>query len=372
LSHLSELSGSLSTILFPRFSFHDSHHRSSSSFFLIIFPYCIMANVAVIGAGGWGTALALVVAENAHRVTLWARDESTVRTMQTARRNESYLPGIAIPQQIDITHKPDAVSDADLVVVAVPTQFIRAAFEQFRFDVRQKLVVSVCKGVERGTLLRVSEVLHDVAAIDMERFADLTGPSHAEEVARALPTTVVAASHSEATAKIVQQTFSRPTFRVYYSNDLVGAELGGAVKNVMAIAAGIVDGLGMGDNTKAALITRGLAEITRLGVAMGAHERTFSGLSGLGDLIVTCASRHSRNRAVGEKIGRGMTLADIMAGTQQVAEGVSSTESVRALARKHGVEMPIVEKVYETLFEGKAPTLAMQELMTRGHKAEYW
>ncbi len=329
-------------------------------------------NVSIIGAGGWGTALALMLSANKHNVTLWAREQSTVLTMLQTRTNPHYLPGITIPDDIHITHKPEDILLAELVVIAVPTQFIRAAFRTYDFRVHDKIVVSVCKGVERGTLLRVSEVLRDVANVDMKRFADLTGPSHAEEVARALPTTVVAASLDEGVAKIVQKTFSRPTFRVYYSSDLIGAELGGAVKNVMAIAAGIVDGLGMGDNTKAALITRGLAEITRLGVAMGADARTFSGLSGLGDLIVTCSSRHSRNRGVGEKIGRGITLAEIIGGTHQVAEGISSTESVRELARKHGVEMPIVEKVFQVLFEQKPAQLAMHELMTREHKPENW
>jgi glycerol-3-phosphate dehydrogenase (NAD(P)+) len=332
----------------------------------------ICMNVAIIGAGGWGTALALVLSQNDHHVTLWAREPSTVLTMQQQRTNPHYLPGVNIPSSISITHNPAAITSAELVVVAVPTQFIRPAFQTYSFDVRDKAVVSVCKGVERGTLLRVSQILDDVAGVGLQQFADLTGPSHAEEVARSLPTTVVAASKNEELAKVVQKTFARPTFRVYYSNDLIGAELGGAVKNVMAIAAGIVDGLGLGDNTKAALITRGLAEITRLGVAMGAQERTFSGLSGLGDLIVTCSSRHSRNRAVGEKIGKGMSLEEITASTHQVAEGVSSTESVRALARRARVEMPIVEKVYETLFEGKPAQAAMQELMTREHKAEYW
>ena len=328
--------------------------------------------VAVLGAGGWGTALALVLSANNHAVTLWAREKSTVATIRETATNPQYLPGVSIPSTLHVTHHADDIAPAELVVVAIPTQFIRSAFVHYKFALDDKIVVSVCKGIERGTLLRVSQILQDTAGIDMMRFADLTGPSHAEEVARALPTTVVAASYSEEIAKIVQKTFSRPTFRVYHSTDVIGAELGGAVKNVMAIAAGIVDGLGLGDNTKAALITRGLAEITRLGTAMGANPITFSGLSGLGDLIVTCASRHSRNRAVGEKIGRGMTLSEIIRGTQQVAEGISSTESVRELARKQGVEMPIVEKVYQVLFEGKPCHIAMQELMTREHKAEHW
>lgn len=329
-------------------------------------------NVVILGAGGWGTALALVVSANNHDVTLWARSRETVRTIQTTRFNPDYLAGISIPEVIAITNDPECLRYADLVVIAIPTQFIRTAFGMYGFSLEHSIVVSVCKGIERGTLLRVSQILEQVGGMDVQRFADLTGPSHAEEVARELPTTVVAASLNEDVAKIVQKTFSRPRFRVYYSRDLVGAELGGAVKNVMAIAAGIIDGLQLGDNTKAALITRGLAEITRLGVAMGADARTFAGLSGLGDLIVTCSSRHSRNRSVGEKIGSGLTLAEITTGTQQVAEGVSSTESVRALAHSFSVEMPIVEKVYQILFKNMSPEQAMHELMTREHKAETW
>jgi glycerol-3-phosphate dehydrogenase (NAD(P)+) len=328
--------------------------------------------ISVLGAGGWGTALALVLSANNHAVTLWARNADVVAQMCRSRINATYLPGVVIPETIRLTDSATEASDAELIVVAIPTQFIRPAFVDNAFDVLGKIVVSVSKGIERGTLMRVSEILHSAAGVQFHNFAALTGPSHAEEVARELPTTVLAASDNESIAKMVQQVFSRPSFRVYHSTDVIGAELGGAVKNVIAISAGIVDGLGMGDNTKAALITRGLAEITRLGTALGAQALTFSGLSGLGDLVVTCASKHSRNRAVGEQIARGKTLEQIHRETQQVAEGVVSAESVFALSQTVGVEMPIVQKVYEVLFENKPVREAMYELMTREAKPEQW
>jgi glycerol-3-phosphate dehydrogenase (NAD(P)+) len=329
-------------------------------------------NISVVGAGGWGTALALVLSANNHKVTLWARSQDIIAQMRRSRINSAYLPGVVIPSTVHLTHSVEETTEADLVLVAIPTQFIRPAFEEFNFTVKNKIVVSVSKGIERGTLLRVSEILRNVASVPIEQFVSLTGPSHAEEVARELPTTVLAAAQNEEIAKMVQKAFTRPSFRVYHSSDVIGAELGGAVKNVIAISAGIVDGLGMGDNTKAALITRGLAEITRLGVALGANALTFSGLSGLGDLVVTCASKHSRNRSVGEQIALGKTLEQICRETQQVAEGVFSSESVFALSKKVGVEMPIVEKVYEVLFENKPANQAMHELMTREAKPENW
>jgi glycerol-3-phosphate dehydrogenase (NAD(P)+) len=292
--------------------------------------------------------------------------------MRRSRINSAYLPGVVIPDTMHLTHSVEETADADLVLVAIPTQFIRPAFEEFDFNVKNKVVVSVSKGIERGTLLRVSEVLRHVAGVPAQKFVSLTGPSHAEEVAREFATTVLAAAENEDLAKMVQKVFTRPSFRVYHSGDVIGAELGGAVKNVIAISAGIVDGLGLGDNTKAALITRGLAEITRLGVALGANPLTFSGLSGLGDLVVTCASKHSRNRSVGEQIAKGKTLDLIRRETQQVAEGVFSSESVYALSKKVGVEMPIVQKVYEVLFDNKPCKQAMHELMTRESKPENW
>jgi glycerol-3-phosphate dehydrogenase (NAD(P)+) len=329
-------------------------------------------NISVLGAGGWGTALALIVSANKHNVTLWARNEDFVRQVSRTRINSAYLPGVPIPESIAITHSIDEANAADMIVIAIPTQFIRTAIRDFGIRAEGKIVVSASKGIEQGTLMRISEIMRDAARVQDSLFAALTGPSHAEEVARELPTTVVAASASEEVAKLVQNAFTRPFFRVYHSSDVAGAELGGAVKNIIAISAGIVDGLGMGDNTKAALITRGLAEIARLGSALGAIPQTFAGLSGLGDLVVTCQSRHSRNRAVGEQIAKGKTLEQIRRETQQIAEGVFSAESVHALARKLGVEMPIVAKVYEVLFENKSPMSAMHELMTREAKPELW
>lgn len=329
-------------------------------------------NISVLGAGGWGTALALIVSANKHNVTLWARNEDFVRQVSRTRINSAYLPGVPIPESIAITHSIDEANAADMIVIAIPTQFIRTAIRDFGIRAEGKIVVSASKGIEQGTLMRISEIMRDAARVQDSLFAALTGPSHAEEVARELPTTVVAASASEEVAKLVQNAFTRPFFRVYHSSDVAGAELGGAVKNIIAISAGIVDGLGMGDNTKAALITRGLAEIARLGSALGAIPQTFAGLSGLGDLVVTCQSRHSRNRAVGEQIAKGKTLEQIRRETQQIAEGVFSAESVHALARKLDVEMPIVAKVYEVLFENKSPMSAMHELMTREAKPELW
>ena len=329
-------------------------------------------NISVLGAGGWGTALALILSANKHEVTLWARNEDFVRQVSRTRINSAYLPGVPIPESIEITHSIAKANAAEMLVIAIPTQFIRTAIQDFGIQAEGKIVVSASKGIERGTLMRISEIMRDSARVQDSLFSALTGPSHAEEVARELPTTVVAASASEEVAKLVQNAFTRPSFRVYHTTDVAGAELGGAVKNIIAISAGIVDGLGMGDNTKAALITRGLAEITRLGGALGAMPATFAGLSGLGDLIVTCQSRHSRNRAVGEQIAKGKTLEQIRRETQQIAEGVFSAESVHALACKLNVEMPIVAKVYEVLFENKPPMIAMHELMTREAKPELW
>ena len=327
---------------------------------------------AVIGAGGWGTALACILAANHDSVVLWAHNPDIAEELNTRRTNETYLSGVAIPGGITATHSTDELAGADVYVVTVPTQYIRATFSEYSFPIRDRIVVSGSKGIERGTLLRVSEILGDVAGVPGHLFAALTGPSHAEEAARGVPTTVVAAAADPEVAADVQRNFSTPTFRVYTSGDVVGAELGGALKNIIAISAGIIDGLELGDNTKAALMTRGLVEITRLGVAMGAQPLTFSGLSGLGDLIVTCMSRHSRNRWVGEQIGRGKSLEQVLRETKKVAEGVPTTVSALALGRKYDVELPIVEQVHAVLFEDKQPQEAIQELMLREFKPELW
>lgn len=327
-------------------------------------------NIGVIGAGGWGTALANVAAANGHDVTMWSRSARLAEEINSHHTNSTYLPEVRVHESIVAGTDPRIVHGSDILVVSVPTQFIRTVVEGFDFRIRESLIANASKGIENRTLLRVSQLLRDVARIDRDNYAVLTGPSHAEEVIRGVPTTVLAASSDEDTAIHIQRAFSSASFRVYRSNDVIGAELGGALKNVIAIAAGIIDGLGTGDNTKAALITRGLAEITRLGVVLGANPATFSGLSGLGDLIVTCDSRHSRNRHVGEEIGRGKSLQSILAESPMIAEGVATTESAYQLAQRHNVEMPIVEQVYQILFFDKSPRTAVHDLMTREFKSE--
>jgi glycerol-3-phosphate dehydrogenase (NAD(P)+) len=327
--------------------------------------------IGILGAGGWGTALACIAADNGHRVILWAREAAVAEAINRNRENITYLPGVSIPSCVEATSEANAVAHADLVVLAIPTQHLRSALQMYRFPITGKLIVNAAKGIERGTHLRISQVLRQVIGVASDDYVVVSGPSHAEEVARGVPTTVVAASSSESAAEIVQRALGTPTFRIYRSLDVVGVELGGALKNVIAIAAGIIDGLQMGDNTKAALVTRGLAEIARLGTELGANPMTFSGLSGLGDLFVTCTSRHSRNRLVGERIGRGESLHEILASMKMVAEGIETTVSALELASDYGIEMPIAEQVYCILFEGKDPRAAISELMTRQIKREH-
>ncbi|MBL7999726.1 MAG: NAD(P)H-dependent glycerol-3-phosphate dehydrogenase [Candidatus Kapabacteria bacterium] len=327
-------------------------------------------NIGIIGAGGWGTALAMVAAQNNHAVTLWARKQETADEINTHHTNTVFLPGVSISETITATTSAEIVSAAEMLVIAIPTQFIRSVVTAYPFSLSGKTIANASKGIERNTLLRVSQILRQTSNVHIEDYVMLTGPSHAEETVRNVPTTVLAASLDEDSASKVQDVFTTPTFRCYRSNDVIGAELGGALKNVIAIAAGIIDGLGTGDNTKAALITRGLAEMARLGAELGANPLTFSGLSGLGDLIVTCDSKHSRNRRVGELLGKGKPLAEILDEMHMVAEGVSTTESAYALARKRNVEMPIVEQVYEILFNNKPAPLAIRDLMTRESKRE--
>ncbi|MCX6140237.1 MAG: NAD(P)-dependent glycerol-3-phosphate dehydrogenase [Candidatus Kapabacteria bacterium] len=272
--------------------------------------------IGIIGAGAWGTALSSVAAENGHNIQLWARERDVVDAINSNRTNNAFLPGSVLPESVVATHEIRELTGCDIILNATPTQYVRSTV--IDEVVNGAIVVNVAKGIEIGTHLRVSEILSQVAP-SMRSFAVLSGPSHAEEVILRMPTTVVCASHDIDTARTVQSVFSTPSFRVYASDDVIGVEICGSLKNVIAIAAGIVDGLGLGDNTKAALITRGLAEIARLGVALGAEQNTFFGLAGLGDLYVTCASRHSRNRRVGEEIGKGATLADILSSMNAVA-----------------------------------------------------
>ncbi len=331
--------------------------------------------ISVIGAGSWGTALAISLAASKHNVSLWARRESLASQMDKTRENSEYLPGAEIPESMLVTSNLEAaVRGASMWVLATPSQSIREVGMRVADLVSPNtLIVSVVKGIENKTLLLSSEVLEAVLPhVNPEGIGVLYGPSHAEELVQRLPTTVVASARKEETAVAIQQAFNTTRLRVYVNTDLIGVQIGGSVKNVMAIAAGISDGVGFGDNAKAAIVTRGMAEIRRLGLAMGARAETFFGLSGMGDLVVTCMSGLSRNRYLGEQIGKGKLLPEIQAEMNMVAEGVRTTESIVALARRYAIEMPITEAVYAILFEGKKPLDAVSELMTRTAKKEDW
>ena len=321
--------------------------------------------IQVVGSGSWGLALARLLARNEHEVHLWCREEDDPDKLRRTRESKAFLPGVKIPESIQIA--TEISPDVDIAVMAVPSHVMRHVAASLKFS-PHTIRVSVAKGIENDSLLRMSEVIEEVAPGGP--IVSLSGPSHAEEVGKDLPASLVAAGKVEDAAKQVQEAFLSNNFRVYTSTDIVGVELGGSLKNVIAIAAGVCDGFELGDNAKAALITRGLAEIARLGVACGADPLTFSGLSGLGDLIVTCASRHSRNRGVGEKIASGKTLDQILASMTMVAEGVRTTQSARALAQKMNVEMPIMETTFEVLFNGADARYAIAALMMRDPKAE--
>ena len=328
---------------------------------------------AVIGAGSWGTTLALLLHKRGCRVSLWGRPEDNMADLDRLRENQRFLPGVKIPEQITVTdNETEAVAGAEAVIFAVPAQAFREVVERFRNHLStSQLLVSAAKGIEQGTTLRMSQVLKEVLPADFwGRIAVLSGPSHAEEVARDIPTAVVAAAESNSVAAEAQDLFMTSRFRVYTNTDLVGVELGGALKNVIALGAGISDGLGYGDNTRAALITRGLAEIRRLGVALGAKELTFYGLSGLGDLVVTCNSMHSRNRRAGILLGQGMPLPEVLQRIGMVVEGVYTAAAAAALARKGGVEMPITFQVCEVLFNMLPPRQGVDNLMLRSPTRE--
>lgn len=330
--------------------------------------------ISVLGAGAWGTTLAILLSDNGHDVTLWEYNDTYANLLEEKRENIIYLPGIPFPPALKVSKDlVEASKDKEIIVTAIPTQFTRNSLQKIPFEnVRNSIFVSVSKGIEKGHLLTVSQIFKDVfPGLTDHQTGVLSGPSHAEEVSKKIPTTVVAACKDHETSKIIQNAFINRYFRVYSSTDVVGVELGGAFKNVIAIGAGILDGMGMGDNTKAAIMTRGTAEITRLGLAMGAQPHTFSGLSGMGDLIVTCMSRHSRNRYVGEKIGSGMKLSEVLSHMTAVAEGVETSNSAMQLAIKYGVEVPITTEVYKILFEDKDPGQAIHDLMTRDRKEEY-
>lgn len=330
--------------------------------------------IAVIGAGSWGTALAQVLADNGHEVCLWAYESELVSTMQINRENHLFLAGVVLHPSMTFTNDlHTAVQHCELVLLVTPTQVLRGVLAKLAPTLPPHvLLVNASKGIELGTLCTVSQIVSQVlgeAALD--RYVALSGPTFAKEVAAGLPSLIVAGSRSQAAAQQVQTAFSNRVFRVYSSDDSVGVELGGAIKNVIAIAAGISDGLGFGHNTRAALITRGLAEMRRLGRALGAQDATFAGLAGMGDLVLTCTGDLSRNRTVGMKLGQGLKLADILAEMRMVAEGVKSAESVNALAQQRGVEMPITQKVYEILHCDMSARQAVLELMARDLKAEH-
>ena len=330
-----------------------------------------MAKAGVIGSGSWGTALARVLSKNGHEVTLWSRREEESRMLREERENKSKLPGVKLPDDIlCTTDLEQTVEGKDILVLATASPSIRSMAKKMAPYVADgQIIVDVSKGIEDSTLMILTDVIEQ--EIPQCQATVLSGPSHAEEVGRDIPTTVVAGAKDRETAEYIQNLFMNKVFRVYTSPDMLGIELGGALKNVIALAAGAADGLGCGDNTKAALITRGIAEMSRLGVAMGGHIETFNGLKGIGDLIVTCASMHSRNRRAGILIGQGKTMQEAMDEVKMVVEGVNSAKAAKTLAEKYGIDMPIVQEVNQVLFEDKPAREALADLMLRDKKIEH-
>ncbi len=329
-----------------------------------------MAKIGLIGAGSWGTALSKLAADNGHEVTVWSIVKEEIEMLQENREHLDKLPGVKLPENISYTTElAAAIEGKDMCILAVPSPFTRSTAAMMKPFVKEgQIIVNVAKGVEEKTLMTLSEIIgQEVPQADV---AVLSGPSHAEEVGKGMPTTIVVGAKTKETAEYIQNLLMNKVFRVYTSPDILGIELGGALKNVIALAAGIADGLGCGDNTKAALITRGIAEIARLGMTMGGKPETFSGLTGIGDLIVTCASMHSRNRRAGILIGQGKTMQEAMDEVKQVVEGVYSAKAAMGLAEKYGVEIPIIEQVNLVLFEGKPAGQALDELMLRDKKIE--
>lgn len=329
-----------------------------------------MNKVCVLGAGSWGTALALVVAKKGYNVSMWTLNEEQCNKINKDKENIDYLPGVVIPDNIVVTTNiEEAVKDGTIIVLAVPSQAIRSVCRQIKPFVKDKqILVDVAKGLEKGTGLRLSDVCNQ--ELPNNKYVVLSGPSHAEEVSRDIPTTVVVSSEDIHIAEIVQDIFMSPKFRVYTNPDVVGVELGGALKNIIAFGAGICDGLGLGDNAKAALMTRGIREISRLGVAMGANTSTFSGLSGIGDLIVTCTSMHSRNRRAGILIGQGKSLEETLKEVKMVVEGITATEVAYEVAKELNIDMPITNAIYSVLHGGCSADEVVMELMMRNKTHE--
>ncbi|MCX5666286.1 MAG: NAD(P)-dependent glycerol-3-phosphate dehydrogenase [Candidatus Omnitrophica bacterium] len=329
-----------------------------------------MRNISIIGDGGWGTTLAILLSGKGHNVTLWGAFPEYVETVKAKRVNAKFLPGIKIPHEVNITSSlNEAIEGKEIIVLAVPSQYMRSVLTRLTpYKLAGKVFVSVTKGIENKTLKRMSEIAYELLGkIDI---CVLSGPSIAHEVAQGSPATLVASSGNSALAKDIQDVFITDRFRIYTNDDMIGVELGGSLKNIIAIAAGICDSLGFGTNAKAALLTRGLIEMARLGVALGAKKDTFYGLSGLGDLTTTCISKYSRNHHFGEEIGKGKSLKEALKETEMVVEGVATTESAYELARKHKAQMPIISEIYKVLYENKDPKKGVHDLMTRSPREE--
>ncbi|MFZ6017127.1 MAG: NAD(P)H-dependent glycerol-3-phosphate dehydrogenase [Nitrospirota bacterium] len=331
----------------------------------------MMSYIAVIGAGSWGTTLACLLSDKGYDVSLWVYEKDLAEEIERTRINSVYLPDITFPDSLRVSHKIDeVVKKARYILNAVPAQYVRSTFKEAIPHISDEaIIISVSKGIERGTLLTISAVLKELSGL---KVAVLSGPSFAKEVIKRLPTAVTLATEDKNTGFILQEVFNMNSFRVYTHDDILGVELGGALKNVMAIASGISDSIGLGHNARASLITRGLVEMTRLGVAMGAQERTFSGLSSIGDLVLTCTSPLSRNYTVGIKLGQGIKLKDILNQIRGVAEGVATVKSAYELSKKYNIEMPIVEQVYRVIYEDKDPATAVNDLMSRSLKSEFY
>ena len=329
-----------------------------------------MADISIIGAGSWGTALAVLLHKNGHKITVWSIVKEEIDMLEKEHEHKDKLPGVKLPEDmVFTTDLESAVKGKEVIVLAVPSPYTRSTSHMMKEFVKEgQIIINVAKGIEENTLLTLSQIIEE--ELPQAEVAVLSGPSHAEEVGRGIPTTIVVGAGKKETAEYLQNLFMNEVFRVYISPDVLGIELGAALKNVVALAAGIADGLGYGDNTKAALITRGITEIARLGTAMGGRFETFCGLTGIGDLIVTCASMHSRNRRAGILIGKGYTMEEAMKEVKMVVEGVYSAKAAMALAEKYNVQIPIIEQVNEVLFNGKSADTAVKDLMIRDKKLE--
>lgn len=329
-----------------------------------------MKRITVIGSGSWGTALAVMLDKYGHKVTIWSWQEQEAKRLLEDRENKEFLPNVVLQKSIEIVTQPEqAIKDAQIIIAAVPSKFVRMNMMKFApYFKKEQVIVNVAKGLEDGTLLTLAEVIKE--CVPQCEVLVLSGPSHAEEVGRDIPTACVISGKNMQIAKMVQEEFMNPNFRIYTNPDILGVELGAALKNVIALAAGMSDGLGFGDNTKAALMTRGIVEITRLGTAMGCNPNTFNGLSGIGDLIVTCTSMHSRNRRAGILLGQGKSLEEALKEVHMVVEGVNAAQAAFGLSQKYNVDMPITEEINKVLFGGKDARKAVLDLMTREMKPE--